>query len=294
MTGVASDSLSLATTQFVERIVASRWTPLAANLLAATLLAYSLAQWTWQLFTPPPAVAPPGRMAVPVDNTAELRTLLAAQLFGQAAAPVSGQFSPDRLPLTSLNVELTGIVLRGADSFALIRSGAEELAVGIGQEVQPGTTLHTVYPDRVVLQRAGALELLMLKDSDQSLPAGSVVSAVPPPGANPAVTAAGNQFTVNRDSIMQQMQRPDFLSQALLVPNSGGGFLVREIQAGSVYEKLGVRAGDVIRNINGQPVNNVNDVMRIYQQLGGVQQAGRISIEVARAGRSETLQYTFE
>jgi len=72
---------------------------------------------------------------------------------------------------------------------------------------------------------------------------------------------------VDRRQLQQQLGRPEFLNQALIVPNPDGGFLVRQIQAGSLYEKLGLRPGDVIRNVNGQPLTNMDDVMRLYQQF---------------------------
>lgn len=80
----------------------------------------------------------------------------------------------------------------------------------------------------------------------------------------------------------------------MVVPNTEGGLLVREIQAGGLYERLGLRAGDVIRSVNGQPVNNMDDVAKVYQQLGGVEQARNVVIEVTRAGKAETLYYQFQ
>lgn len=282
--------------QLINQIATSRWTPVVVNLVALVLLAYSLAQWTWRLMTP---ASPPVTAAVqsPVqDNATTLRELLAANLFG-AVAPGQGGFSPDTLPLTSLNLVLTGVMVRSQqDSFALIKiDGAEEEPVVIGQEITAGARLHAVYPDRAVLTRGGAYESLILKESAAALAPGSIVSSAP--RANDfsnVVRGSGNQFTVNRQSMVQQMQRPEFLSQALIVPNAGGGFLVREVQPGSIYEKLGVRVGDVIRSVNGQPVNNMDDVMKMYQQLGGLQASGSVAIEVTRAGRSENLNYQLD
>ena len=65
-------------------------------------------------------------------------------------------------------------------------------------------------------------------------------------------------------------------------------------QPGSVYEKLGVRTGDVIRSVNGQPINNMDEVMKLYQQLGGIDRVGSVAIEVTRGGRTESLQYNIE
>jgi general secretion pathway protein C len=187
-------------------------------------------------------------------------------------------------------------MLHGNGGFAIISvNGGEATSFSVGEEILAGATLHAVHPDRALLRRAGLLESMLLKDS-VALPEGSIVTS--PQHRNTAslagIRGSGNTFTVERGTLAQQMQRPEFLTQALMVPNAGGGFLVREIQPGSVYEKLGVRAGDVIRSVNGQPINNMEEVMKLYQQLGGINQASNVSIEVMRGGRSESLQYNLE
>jgi len=282
-----------------ERIATSRWTPTAVTLIAVTLLSYSLAQWSWRLVKPPVSASAPV-MSAPLTSAPEaasaLRDLLAANLFGMAPLG-SAAYSPDSLPVTSLNLVLTGVMVRGQGSYALIRiEGGDETPVTIGEEILAGARLHSVYPDRVVLARAGGYELLMLKETIPTLPAGAVTmnSASPASTAASGVRANGNQYTLDREVIQQQMQRPEFLSQALIVPNAGGGFLVRDVQPGSLYEKLGVRTGDVIRGVNGQPVNNIEDVMKLYQGMGGVEHAGNIALEVTRGGRQQQLQYRFE
>jgi general secretion pathway protein C len=283
--------------QLIEKISASRWTPIVINVLAMLLLTYSLAQWSWRLMEPAPVLTDLRPSAPMVDSATELRQLLSANLFGQADVTASQNLSPSSIPLTSLNLVLTGVMVGGSNNFAFISiNGANETAFGLGDEILSGATLHAVYPDRAVLRRGGALESLVLKDS-LALPEGSIIMS--PQYRNDAPLSGirgsgGNSFTVERSTLTQQMQRPEFLSQALMVPNAGGGFLVREIQPGSVYEKLGMRTGDVIRSINGQPINNMEEVMRLYQQLGGISQAGNVAVEVTRGGRTESLQYNIE
>jgi len=279
----------------VNRIASNPWAPKTANVVAAVLLASSMAQWTWRVATPRSVQAPIVPAHSPVkDGAAAMREVLAANLFGMVA-PGSGVLSPDTLPLTSLNLVLTGVIVRGPDSFALIKiDGGDEEPVLVGQEIKAGARLHAVYADRAVLSRGGAYESLVLKDSESKLAPGALVSGGParaPVDLNRAIRRHGNQFDVDRQSMLQQMQRPEFLSQAMVVPNAGGGFLVREVQPGGMYEKLGVRTGDVIRSVNGQAVNSMDDVMKIYSQLGGLQNAASVSVEISRAGRSENLSY---
>jgi len=283
--------------QFIERVGASRWTPVAVSVIAALLLAYSLAQWSWRLMEPAPALNAQTPAAPVADNAAQLRQLLSANLFGQADITSGRNLSPDSIPLTSLNLVLTGVMVGGTNNFAFISiNGSNETAFGIGDEILSGASLHAVYPDRAVLRRGGALESLVLKET-VTLAEGSIVTSPQYRSDTPplsSIRSSGNSYTVARNTLTQQMQKPEFLSQALMVPNAGGGFLVREIQPGSVYEKLGVRTGDVIRSVNGQPINNMEEVMKLYQQLGGVNQAGNVEIEVTRGGRTESLQYNIE
>jgi general secretion pathway protein C len=237
------------------------------------------------------------RPTAPVtDGAAELRQLLSANLFGQADLAGGQTMSPASIPLTSLNLVLTGIMVGGKHNFAFISiNGSNETAFGIGDEILSGATLHAVYPNRVILRRGGALESLELKDT-AALAEGSVVTSPQYRKDAPlsGIRGSGTNYTVTRDTLTQQMQKPEFLTQALMVPNAGGGFLVREIQPGSVYEKLGMRTGDVIRSVNGQPINNMEEVMKLYQQLGGINQVGNVAIEITRGGQTESLQYNIE
>jgi len=297
--GPAETSMTLmmpATEQLIGKIGASRWTPFVVNAIAALLLTYSLAQWSWRLMEPTPVLVDQRPTAPVADAAAELRQLLSANLFGQADLAGGQHLSQANIPLTSLNLVLTGVMVGGTNNFAFISiNGSNETAFGLGDEILAGATLHAVYPDRALLRRGGALESLELKD-DAALAAGSIVSS--PQHRNNAplsgIRGSGTNFTVERETLTQQMQKPEFLTQALMVPNAGGGFLVREIQPGSVYEKLGVRTGDVIRSVNGQPINNMEEVMKLYQQLGGINQVGNLAIEITRGGRTESLQYNIE
>lgn len=280
----------------VEQWLAKRWVPALVNLTVLALLCFTLAQGTWRLFTAPTSSdAPPGISAVnETGSDFNLQALLSANLFGQAAPATKAAETLETIPLSSLNLVLTGVMVTPAGSFALISSdGGPETPFAAGQDIVSGVSLYAVYADRVLIRRGGATESLMLKDTGPNLPEGSIKTAS---GPNPRTTAGvqprgENNFAVNRQQLTQQMQKPDFLTQALMVPNAGGGFLVREIQAGSMYEKLGLRVGDVIQSVNGQPVNTMEDVMRLYQQFESVTS---VSMEIRRAGRTETLSYNFQ
>jgi len=258
----------------IQAVLSHRALPALATVAALLLLCWTLAQGTWRVLQPTsPAVARAGG----ADLT-DVRALGSVQLFGRAA-PRSPAAEASVAP-SNLNMTLTGVAARATGGCALvIVQGQPEAAFCSGEEVSPGVRLDTVERDRIVIVRNGVREAVFMKDAEGA-------AAVPPP---PIVQSVGtDRQIVDRRQLQQQLGRPEFLNQALIVPNPDGGFLVRQVQAGSLYEKLGLRPGDVIRNVNGQPLTNMDDVMRLYQQFGTAQ---RVLVDVQRQGRNETLYY---
>lgn len=119
------------------------------------------------------------------------------------------------------------------------------------------------------------------------------------------------QHTVSTEDVMKQgefdfaMKRSDLnkyltdlsgvLNQARMVPNiipgTGGkveGFRFVSINPGSVYEKLGFKPMDVIKAVNGDPVNSPTKAMELYNALKSEK---NISMQVERDGRLENFRY---
>ncbi len=262
----------------IQALLTHRTLPAAAAAAALLALCWTLAQGTWRVLQPSsPAVS----RAAGADLT-DLRGLVDAQFFGRAA-PAGNPAAEASVAPSNLNMTLTGVVAQASGGCALvIVQGQPESAFCSGEELSPGVRLDSVQRDRIVIVRNGAREAVFMKDVDAS-----AVSGAPPPP--PIVQSVGtDRQLVDRRQLQQQLGRPEFLNQALIVPNPDGGFLVRQVQAGSLYEKLGLRPGDVIRNVNGQPLTSMDDVMRLYQQFGTAQ---RVLVDVQRQGRSETLYY---
>jgi general secretion pathway protein C len=292
---------------FVTHPRVRRWLPAAINGGMVLLLVASFAQWTWLMVKPPLAplvIAPPPPPAP--TSTFSLQPLLAAHLFGQASEDLAGQ-RLDSLPVSSLNLVLTGVIAADTGGYALISvNGQAQEPYAVGQSVKDGALLQAVYPDRVVIRRNGALESLLLEDTDSlSLPQVAQAPARPMPlslvngvPAAPAQETAGGAqdgseepvYMMPPEQASARPNPPDITQQATLMPARDGGVTVRLIQPGSVYEKLKMRSGDVIKSINGQQINSPQDAFRLYQQLPNM---GLVQIEVVRGGRSEFLSHQF-
>lgn len=104
------------------------------------------------------------------------------------------------------------------------------------------------------------------------------------------------EFSVRREDLNKYTSDlAGILNQARMVPNilpgSGGrvdGFRFVSIQPNSVYEKLGFRMGDVIKEVNGEPINSPTKAMELYNAL---RTDNRIRMQVERDGRVENFSY---
>lgn len=69
------------------------------------------------------------------------------------------------------------------------------------------------------------------------------------------------------------------------------GFKLNEIEAGSIYEQLGLKKGDVIKSYNGKPVHSTQDSMEIYTQL---KTSKKVNFEIVRDGKVQKIQYNIK
>ncbi len=297
MAATDTSSWSPSLDQLLDKISGNRWLPLAANIGALVLLVYGLAQWTWHLLQPPAAPSTAARVVQPVLAPPDLQPLLSGNLFGRLPDTKTGAVDPGRLPISSLNLVLTGVMARGSLSFALFSIGGQpEMPVFVGQEVTAGAILEAVYPDRAVLRRGGTLESVVLKDSDAVLPAGSIVPVMrteePVTALNAVKPMGSGTYNIDRRALTQGMTA-ETLNQASVAP-SANGLVVREVQGGSVFEKLGLRSGDTVRSINGQQVTSLEDIVKVYAQFNAAPPSGPVMVEVTRGGKNEVLQYQMQ
>jgi S1-C subfamily serine protease len=59
----------------------------------------------------------------------------------------------------------------------------------------------------------------------------------------------------------------------------------------SLFAKAGLRAGDVIASVDGQPLRSLDDAASLYARAGGVKS---LTLAVIRAGKPLTLRVTIQ
>jgi hypothetical protein len=75
-----------------------------------------------------------------------------------------------------------------------------------------------------------------------------------------------------------------------VAPYAGGGLRIENVTSGSIGAARGLVAGDVIREVNGQALNNIGDVKTLMSNPSMKSQTGlRLTIE--RAGKPVVIEY---
>ncbi len=286
--------------------VAKRWIGATAFVLFV-LLCWLLARWTW-VFVPNPrqTETPLAAIDAQATDTQSGERLIAAHLFGVPQADLPKQAAPQAVVPSSLNAKLKGVFAGVAPfpAFAIVNYEGKDQAVRLGDTLAPGVTLEQVAGDHVLFRRGTAIE--KLEFDQRPLSGGQLAMGMPPRGAGapPQLPGQAGQFKLNVQPINQNtsaisrselntaLQDPRQLSNLGRVgrgPN--GGVSVEGAPPGSLIEKLGLQEGDVVRSLNGVPVNSEADLMRLYQHFG---QAGQVRVDGERGGQPLQLNYTIQ
>ena len=88
--------------------------------------------------------------------------------------------------------------------------------------------------------------------------------------------------------VIQAFDRDD--AKAMGLPDTRGA-LVNSVQPGSPAQKAGIERMDVIRSIDGQPINDSSDLPPI---IGAMAPGSRVRVELIRDGKPRTLTATLD
>jgi general secretion pathway protein C len=210
------------------------------------------------------------------------RAIVSAHLFGEAGTEPVAIKAVDA-PETRLNLKLRGTIAAGDKKFAhaIIGDGKGKNEVYfIDDTVSGGAILYEVYPDKVILNRAGALETLRLprtseSSAKQTRPTTRTAQANPAGGSiQQMMQGSGSSFT-------------DILRPQPYMPNGElKGYRVYPGRDRRRFAALGLRPGDLVTDINGQQLNNLQAGMDIFKNLGD---ATQLTVTIERNGSPMAL-----
>lgn len=181
-----------------------------------------------------------------------------------------------------------------------IRGKNQVLSYNPGKEIENLATVVRVERQKVIIRNKNSnrLEFIEIK-SDKKLAFGAGSKTPAPVATGKDVQKTGdNQYAIKRDDLLKYTKDlSSILMQARAVPNREpgtgkiNGFRLLDMQPGSVYEQLGLQRMDVIKSVNGTPVDSPAKAMELYNLL---KNENKISLEVESGGSTVTKEYTIQ
>jgi general secretion pathway protein C len=212
---------------------------------------------------------------------ADVRSVVSAHLFGVATVDPATQ-DPANAPLSSANLVLTGTIASEdpKHGIALISDSGPSKVYSVGDNVN-GATLHSVYLDHVILDRAGILETLLLPRLLAGSPAG------PRKYGDPRTAAAV-------DNIRHMVQQdPGILDQVMRTvasyDNAAGklrGFRAYPGRNRAIFGKLGLKAGDLVTAVNGTALDDPQHSQEVFNTI---QSSDHVTVTVERGDQKQDI-----
>ncbi|MDJ0813262.1 MAG: type II secretion system protein GspC [Woeseiaceae bacterium] len=276
---------------------ANQLLPPWVSLLLVVVIAWKLAGIIWSLVpgsaAGDPVTAPPSSQAAaaPLSANADAQSIVAAHIFGEASpedAPVAQEVptETDNLQDTRLtNLTLKGTVAATPSdrAVAIIADGSnEEEVYAIGDSVGSAATLHAVYADRVVLNENGVLTNL-------KLPKEFPETAATPTRRNTTMTSRATRPSNSIQSVVAQnvSKLADVIRPTpYFVNGQQQGYRVYPGRNREQFSRLGLRPGDLIKEIDGQALNDPTQAMQVFESLNN---ADQVSVTVERNGQPQVI-----
>jgi general secretion pathway protein C len=229
---------------------------------------------------PAPAVgSAPVLPRVSLNPSLQLATIVNAHLFGGGAVAGGGTDAP----ATSMPLILAGVIADpdpGKGVAIIGENAAAGKLYAVGAAMPGGVHLHAVYADRVLLERNGGLETLMLPRTPlngKGAATPNIASAAPRAGA--AGAAGRDSATLLAGLVrIQPVFNQGKLQGYRIFPGANHG--------ATAFTQLGLKSGDLIEAVNGTPLDDAARAMEVLQTLSS---SATATVTVSRNGAPQEV-----
>ncbi|MGL6353756.1 GspC family type II secretion system variant ExeC [Aeromonas veronii] len=249
-----------------------------AFLALLIMLAQQSAALTWRLLTlaSPQTSQPWQPSAVAVNGQSnprlELGEVSRLALFGKAIPKAQAKAAvAANAPRTQLNAQLNGVLASSdpAKSIAIIAMSGIQNSYGVGDMID-GTQarIRQVYPDRVIIERDGRDETLMLDGEEYGKPL--------PQTNTPPLGSLRSELMADPGKIT------DYLNiSPVQVDGHMTGYRLNPGSNPEFFNQSGLQANDLAISINGLDLRDNMQAMQAMQQMAG---ATEMTVTVERQG----------
>lgn len=208
--------------------------------------------------------------------------------------------SPDSMPaeLSQLPLGLVGTLVHvdPGKSIATIelKSKSKILPFQVGEEIEGMATVQKIERRKVFFKNLNnnRNEYIEIKE-EMKIDFGK--QKITTGGTGP-IQRQGNEFEVNRAFVDKQLLNlPELLQTASgqfnFVNGRVDGYRILDIEPDSLFTQFGIQPGDVIKAVNGQPLDSPAKAMELFNEL---KNAKNLQLTIGRNGKDEDMSYTLK
>ncbi len=214
-------------------------------------------------------------------------------------------------------VDLQGVMLGGGVGIAVLEVEGQDYTASVGDEAG-GYKVVEIHPDRVVLSQGGRTFPVRLSGAPAAQVVGEGPPVLPDPGEvppppvpapasggpprlppppltgvqAPAVSAAPAASVSHQDidAFLEQGAALARDVRGVAVPGDGRGVRLEFRNAANALARLGLKNGDVVLSLNGEPIRTPEELYNSYLIL---RKTPSVEFEVLRGGQPTSVRYDF-
>ena len=212
-------------------------------------------------------------------------TIVEKNIFGPIGVKPTVAPAVDAKPLSSVPLNLVGVFLYDGESpYAIIEEPKKQNqeVFNVGDSIFEVAKLTKIYSDRVEIERDGKTEVLQLDTVGGGGSAGGGAEG-----------GAGSPMVIDEKEVDAALSNlPLLMTQARAVPyfkdGQSVGLRLFAIKPGSIFDKIGLLNGDVLKSVNGSSLGDLTQAVKLFERL---KEERSITVVLERRNAEQTLSY---
>ena len=219
-------------------------------------------------------------------------------LFGQAEGGLEKpkDISVEDLEETTLKVALLGTVSGDDETARAIiqdKTKRSESLYKEGDTVQ-NAQIVKILRGKVVLKVGEKNQILTMEENQstsRSAPRGRATRS-----RSTSREQQGRTITLDTATVNKSLENiSELLSQVRVRPHykdgKADGLMISQVKPNTIFTRLGLRNGDIIQNIDGEEIENPDDILDFYEEL---KSGSSVSLGIQRRGKQQVMNYKFK
>ena len=193
--------------------------------------------------------------------------------------------------------KLLGIYSSKDKIVVTVEKGRKTTVLTKGEDIN-GFVLTSAGRDYAIFKKSGEEFKLSLVNDKKVLNRIKHSPKIEPPSikTNPSIVDEGGVKHIPRKLLTSYTKDMDKIWRdiAIVQHQSNGkldGYKINYVKKGSDFEKLGLKRGDILVEINAEPLNSLSTAMNFFKEINNIE---NLTLTVIRNGRREDLEYEIQ